>query len=162
MTSYYSTFDTAFGPFSVSVDESGALTATAFGDSNQLKARLPKNTELIPDKTRLTVEAKAQITAYLSGKCDAFSLPLNPTGTAFQKRVWQSLGKIPRGQTRTYGNLAKKLASSPRAVGRANATNPICLITPCHRVIGANGSLTGFAFGTEIKERLLALESNRS
>lgn len=159
MTSRYLTFATAFGPFSVSVDESGALTATAFGSSDQLKPRLPKGTELIPDKNRLTTEAKTQITAYLSGKRNDFSLPLNPTGTAFQKRVWQSLNKIPRGQTSTYGELAKKLVSSPRAVGRANATNPICLVTPCHRVIGANGSLTGFAFGTEIKARLLALES---
>jgi methylated-DNA-[protein]-cysteine S-methyltransferase len=69
------------------------------------------------------------------------------------------LRKIPSGETRSYGELARQLGSSPRAVGRANATNPICLIVPCHRVIGADGSMTGYAFGEKIKRRLLEIES---
>jgi methylated-DNA-[protein]-cysteine S-methyltransferase len=81
-----------------------------------------------------------------------------PKGSAFQLRVWQALREIPVGETRSYGELAKGLGSSARAVGRANATNPICVIVPCHRVIGANGDLTGFAFGVEIKQWLLEIE----
>ena len=96
---------------------------------------------------------------YLAGKRADFDIPLAPSGTAFQQRVWEALREIPRGETRSYGALAKKLRSSARAVGRANATNPICVTVPCHRVIGMDGSLTGFAFGVETKRRLLALES---
>jgi methylated-DNA-[protein]-cysteine S-methyltransferase len=72
------------------------------------------------------------------------------------------LRKIPRGETRSYGEIARQLGSSPRAVGRANATNPICLIVPCHRVVGADGTMTGYAFGEETKRRLLALEGARA
>jgi methylated-DNA-[protein]-cysteine S-methyltransferase len=152
-----STFDTAFGPFSVAVDETGAVVATAFGDLTALVARCSGDVELIADE-KPTAKARAQITAYLAGKRREFDLPLAARGSDFQQRVWKALRAISRGETRSYGALAKSLKSSARAVGRANATNPICLIVPCHRVIGADGSLTGFAFGEEIKRRLLALE----
>lgn len=154
---FCSSFETALGPFSVAVDESGAVVATAFGDLGALVARCSGDVELIADEKH-TAAARAQITAYLAGKRREFELPLAARGTDFQQRVWKALRAIPRGETRSYGALAKSLKSSARAVGRANATNPICLIVPCHRVIGADGALTGFAFGEEIKRRLLALE----
>jgi methylated-DNA-[protein]-cysteine S-methyltransferase len=108
----------------------------------------------LPDETR-TRDAREQVLAYFRGDRRAFALELAPAGTVFQQRVWAALGRIPYGETRSYGELARALRSSPRAVGRANATNPIVLIVPCHRVIGADGALTGFAFGEKIKRRLL-------
>ena len=87
-------------------------------------------------------------------------MKLAPCGTPFQQSVWTALQRIPFGETRSYGQLATELGNpgAARAVGRANATNPIALIVPCHRVIGSDGSLTGFAFGEDIKRRLLAHE----
>jgi methylated-DNA-[protein]-cysteine S-methyltransferase len=159
MNSYfYETFSTPFGPFSVAVDDSGAVTATAFGDREALQSRLG-NGHLEGDKTRTTA-AREQLRKYLAGDRHDFTVRLAPRGTAFQQQVWQALRAIPAGETRTYGQLAAQLGNpnASRAVGRANATNPICVIVPCHRVIGADGSLTGFAFGEDIKRRLLALE----
>ena len=156
-TLFASTFETTFGPFSVAVDDTGAVVATAFGDLAALVQRCSGDVELIVDD-KATAGARRQITDYLAGKRREFDLPLAARGSDFQQRVWKALGAIPLGETRSYGALAEDLKSSARAVGRANATNPICLIVPCHRVIGADGSLTGFAFGEEIKRRLLALE----
>ncbi len=153
---YTSTFETAAGLFSVAVDAGGAVVATAFGGSDALKKRCGPS-EFVGDEKR-TSRARIQIVEYLAGRRRDFDLKLAAEGSPFQARVWEALCAIPRGQTRSYGALAKDLKSSARAVGRANATNPICLIVPCHRVIGADGSLTGFAFGEEIKRRLLALE----
>jgi methylated-DNA-[protein]-cysteine S-methyltransferase len=156
MTAYTSTFATPFGPFSVAVAENGAVLAAAFGETDALRRRFDAHA-LIEDFQH-TCEAREQISGYLSGKRTTFDLTLAPEGSAFQKRVWASLREIPRGETRSYGQLAKSLRTAARAVGRANATNPICLIVPCHRVIGANGALTGFAFGETIKQRLLEHE----
>jgi methylated-DNA-[protein]-cysteine S-methyltransferase len=156
---YYSTFETALGPFSVSVNEAGATVATAFGGLQELQSRCER-AAFIQESER-TAEAREQIASYLAGNHGDFDLPLAPQGSQFQQRVWQALRAIPRGQTRSYGALAKELGSSARAVGRANATNPICLIVPCHRVIGTDGSLTGFAFGEAIKRQLLELEGVR-
>ncbi|ATC63023.1 cysteine methyltransferase [Nibricoccus aquaticus] len=156
MTAYTSTFPTPFGPFSVAVSETGAVLATAFGNLDALRDRFDADTVI--DDSKRTQAARDQISAYLAGKRTDFDLPLAPEGSAFQQRVWSALRSIPRGETRSYGYLAKKLRTAARAIGRANATNPICLIVPCHRVIGADGSLTGFAFGEEIKRRLLELE----
>jgi methylated-DNA-[protein]-cysteine S-methyltransferase len=90
----------------------------------------------------------------LRGKRRDFSVGLSAFGTPFQRKVWAALREIPYGETRTYGDIARTVRSSPRAVGRANATNPVCLIVPCHRVIGSDGSLTGYAFGERTKRRL--------
>ncbi len=100
------------------------------------------------------------MTEYFTGKRESFTLKLAPSGTAFQQSVWTALQRIPFGETRSYGQLATELGNpgASRAVGRANATNPIALIIPCHRVIGSDGAQTGFAFGEEIKRQLLALE----
>ncbi len=168
MTAHTPTFPPPPGPFSIAVNGTGSLLATAFGSQNTLKLRLKKchvlrdtPSENRPFEKRIRdalQSAAVQISAFLSGTRTTFDLPLAPEGSAFQQRVWSALCDIPRGETRSYGNLAKKLRTSARAIGRANATNPICLIVPCHRVIGADRSLTGFAFGEEIKRRLLALE----
>ena len=144
--------------FSLAVDETGALVATSFGDLDSLQTRT-KRRDFVHDIVR-TRDAVDQITRYFRGKLTQFTLPLAPEGSPFQRRVWAALQEIPFGETRSYGELARTLQSSPRAVGRANATNPICLIVPCHRVIGADGSLTGFAFGEEVKRRLLDHESD--
>jgi methylated-DNA-[protein]-cysteine S-methyltransferase len=153
---FYATFPTPLGDFSVAVDANGAVVASAFGGRAALQRRCPQS-HLVVDQTR-TAAVRAQLDAYFSGQTRSFDLRLAPEGTVFQQSVWAALRKIPCGETRSYGELARQLGSSPRAVGRANATNPICLIVPCHRVIGADGTMTGYAFGEKIKRRLLALE----
>ena len=177
MTLFTDTFRTPFGPFSIAVTESGSVAATAFGNVESLLRRLPLF-HVIHEKTSMPSPpakeglktfhvirengpiraAREQVLAYFAGERLHFDLPIAPEGSVFQQRVWAALRQIPFGATRSYGELAREIASAPRAVGRANATNPICLIVPCHRVIGADGSLTGFAFGEEIKRRLLEHE----
>lgn len=105
-------------------------------------------------------ETERQLGEYFKGRRKIFDLPLDFAGTAFQKSVWKALLKIPYGQTRSYGELAKQLgnAKAVRAVGAANGRNPISIVAPCHRVIGASGKLTGFAGGLQAKAFLLQLE----
>jgi len=155
------TFPTPFGPFSIATDAKGAVHATAFGGEDALRERLSPACEDTPFKTPARrSEARKQVEEYFRQKRQNFELPLAPNGTAFQQRVWAALCKIPFGATTSYGALAAQLGSpkAARAVGSANGANPICLIVPCHRVIAANGSLGGFAFGLEIKEALIAHE----
>ncbi|HEV2268831.1 MAG TPA: methylated-DNA--[protein]-cysteine S-methyltransferase [Steroidobacteraceae bacterium] len=104
--------------------------------------------------------AVAQLQEYFAGERRRFDLPLAPRGTEFQRRVWRALTEIPYGKTVSYGELARRIMkpSASRAVGLANGANPLPIIVPCHRVIGADGSLTGFGGGLPIKRRLLALE----
>lgn len=156
MIAYYDTFATPAGPFSLAVNESNAVVATAFGGVERLRERCTCSTfESAPTKV---AEARRQVEAYFSGKLKKFTLLLAPAGTTFQQEVWKELAKIPFGETRSYGQLASALNSGPRAVGGANGANPIALILPCHRVIGSNGKLTGFAFGNAIKQLLLEHE----
>lgn len=112
--------------------------------------------------TPLLLEGKRQLLEYLSGQRKVFDLPLNPYGTPFQKRVWQALKAIPWGETRTYRDIAQAVDSPRgfRAVGMANHHNPIPIFIPCHRVVGADGSLTGYAGGLELKKALLSLEGH--
>ena len=107
--------------------------------------------------------AARQLDAYFVGRLRAFDLPLSPAGTSFQRRVWEALCDIPFGETRSYGQLAKAIGkpSAMRAVGAANGRNPIAIVVPCHRVIGADGSLTGFGGGLERKKFLLNLEQGQ-
>lgn len=111
---------------------------------------------------RLFGPAKTQLDAYFAGELHRFELPLAPRGTAFQAMVWQALSAIPFGQTESYGMLAVRLGKpkASRAVGLANGHNPISIIVPCHRVVGANGSLTGYGGGIERKRWLLAHETS--
>ncbi len=105
-------------------------------------------------------EAVRQLSQYFDGQRRVFDLPLDPVGTAFQKAVWTGLGAIPYGETRSYAALAIAIGrpGASRAVGAANGRNPLSIVTPCHRVIGANGTLTGFAGGLAVKQWLLAHE----
>ena len=109
-------------------------------------------------------EAIAQLNAYFAGKLRRFDLPLAPEGTPFQREVWSALTAIPYGETLSYGELARRLGrpAASRAVGAANGQNPIPIVIPCHRVIGADGSLTGFGGGLAIKRRLLDFEAGVS
>jgi methylated-DNA-[protein]-cysteine S-methyltransferase len=154
----YDTFTTPAGEFSIALNENGAVAATAFGDFSVLKNQLrkPGATRDVPGLRK----AREQVRAYFSGALRKFTLPLAPEGTAFQQNVWAALQRIPFGKTLSYGEIAAQIGNpkASRAVGRANGTNPICLIIPCHRVIGANGSLTGFFYGNGIKRILLEHE----
>lgn len=109
----------------------------------------------------LVLQAEQQLYEYFKGLRKEFDLPLNPQGTVFQKKVWKALQEIPYGEVRTYGQIAGAVGSpkGARAVGMACHNNPILIMIPCHRVIGANGSLTGFGCGLDMKEKLLKLES---
>lgn len=110
----------------------------------------------------LTDRAAAQIREYLAGSRKEFDIPVKASGTPFQMKVWAELQKIPYGKLRTYKQLAKAAGNEKacRAAGSACGANPVCIIVPCHRVVGSNGSLTGFAYGTKIKRQLLELEGS--
>lgn len=116
-------------------------------------------TEARPEHPVLMATAR-QLSDYFAGRRTGFSLPLDPIGTAFQKSVWAALQTIPYGQTRSYGEMARALGrpKAARAVGAANGRNPLSIVVPCHRLVGADGGLTGFAGGLEAKRHLLALE----
>lgn len=131
---------------------------------NDEPTRVPLGPSVIDDKNPILIEAEQQLKEYFAGQRETFSVKLDPAGTAFQKTVWQALQQIPFGQTCSYGKLAKQIGrpSASRAVGAANGKNPISIIVPCHRVIGATGKLTGFAGGLETKAHLLELESEFS
>jgi len=122
---------------------------------------LPEDVEIC--ETPLLKEAAGQLKSYFAGELKEFSLPLEPSGTAFMKRVWSALCEIPYGKTATYKEIAEKVSvpKGARAVGLANNRNPIAIFIPCHRVIGADGSLTGYRGGLEIKKRLLELEKSK-
>jgi methylated-DNA-[protein]-cysteine S-methyltransferase len=113
----------------------------------------------VEDATRLA-EPIHQLTEYFNGTRRTFNLRLAPQGTPFQQRVWQELLTIPYGETRSYGELARQIGqpNASRAVGLANGANPISIVVPCHRVIGANGTLTGYGGGLKNKQWLLTLE----
>lgn len=122
-----------------------------------------KITDAVPIRsTELLLCAQRQLNEYFSGSRKVFSLPLALTGTPFQRKVWQQLTQIPYGEVRSYGQIAQAVGNPKacRAVGAANHCNPIPILVPCHRVVGANGSLTGYAGGLWRKNLLLQLEQN--
>lgn len=138
------------------VASGGALTRIDFG-----RTAAPAAARLPADDDAVLVEATRQLGAYFAGELRDFDLPLNATGTEFQRRVWARLREIPYGATTTYGALAGGLGLAghgARAVGAANGRNPIPVVVPCHRVIGSDGTLTGYAGGLGIKRTLLELE----
>ena len=108
----------------------------------------------------LLEQAAAELEAYFAGQLRTFTVPLAPAGTEFQHRVWAALREIPFGKTATYGEIAARVGNprASRAVGQANNRNPIPILIPCHRVIGASGQFTGYAGGLAVKQKLLALE----
>lgn len=123
----------------------------------------PNRSDWQPDDDAFP-EAVAQLRAYFAGDCTDFDIPLELVGTAFQRKVWQALMTIPYGETRSYGDIAVQIGAPTayRAVGLANGHNPIGIIVPCHRVIGANGSLTGYGGGLDRKKILLEMERSRN
>ena len=132
--------------------------ATADGGLASIAFRGPAGAR--SDDTLLR-EAEEQLHAYFAGELVGFELPLAPRGTAFQRRVWDAVAAIPYGTTTTYSRLAADIGSprATRAVGAANGRNPLPIVVPCHRVIGAAGALTGYGGGLEMKRALLALEA---
>lgn len=124
----------------------------------------PKGEALVAGGHPLLEQAEGELSEYFAGRRIRFSVPLDMRGTPFQKQVWDALLRIPFGETRSYGELARQLGvpNAMRAVGAANGRNPVAIIAPCHRVVGANGKLTGFAGGLEAKAFLLRLESRHA
>jgi len=127
---------------------------------NFQRSRLPRPDPRWHESPGAFDDVVAQLTEYFAGQRRRFELPLAPEGTPFQQRVWRELQDIPYGVTISYGQLAARIGqpTASRAVGLANGSNPLAIVIPCHRVIGANGALTGYGGGLPIKERLLALE----
>jgi methylated-DNA-[protein]-cysteine S-methyltransferase len=164
---YASSVPSPIGPLLVVVDADGALLRIDFpaGASRERAAAelARRGIELVISEER-TAAVRRQLDEYFAGERTRFDLALAPEGSEFQRRVWRALGEIPYGDTVSYGELADGLGrpGGARAVGRANATNPIPIVIPCHRVIGADGSLTGFGGGLDVKQRLLTLERQRS
>ncbi len=127
---------------------------------NFQRSRLPRPDPRWHERPDAFDDVVSQLTEYFAGQRQRFELPLAPEGTPFQQRVWRELQDIPYGVTISYGQLAARIGqpTASRAVGLANGSNPLAIVIPCHRVIGANGTLTGYGGGLPIKERLLALE----
>jgi methylated-DNA-[protein]-cysteine S-methyltransferase len=145
------TFTSPIGPLTLHARD-GAITGVWMEDDD-----LPER----PNDTPPLAEARRQLDAYFAGELREFDLLLAPEGSAFQMSVWRELRRIPYGDTISYGELARRVGdpTKARAVGAANGRNPLPVIVPCHRVIGADGSLTGFGGGLERKRRLLELEA---
>lgn len=141
----------------VIAEKNNAITNLYFGDTAALN-------DAVIQETSLLREAAHQLADYLGGKRKYFELPLSPEGTDFQKTVWSALQQIPYGEIRSYSEIAKNIGKpkASRAIGMANYKNPILLFIPCHRVIGANGKLVGYAGGLEVKEFLLKTEKRRT
>ena len=143
------------------IERDGAISAIEFTPFRQPADGRPLGARA--DDHPLLAEAVRQLTAYFARELTDFDLPLAAVGTEFQHRVWDQLEKIGYGETASYGEVAGKLGMSnaaSRAVGLANGRNPIPIVVPCHRVIGANGTLTGYAGGLERKQQLLELEQD--
>jgi methylated-DNA-[protein]-cysteine S-methyltransferase len=135
------------------------LSAVLWPDDDPRRVRLGP---VVQDAQHpILVETERQLDQYFAGTRSLFDLPLDMVGTDFQKTVWQALLDIPFGETRSYAAIARQVGrpTACRAVGAANGRNPVSIITPCHRAIGSNGALTGFAGGLEAKRFLLALEA---
>jgi methylated-DNA-[protein]-cysteine S-methyltransferase len=143
------------------VEQGGAITAIEFTPFRESVDGRPRGDR--GDDHPVLVRAVQQLTAYFARELKEFDLPLAPHGSDFQKRVWQELLGIGYGETASYGQIAHRLGmtnAASRAVGLANGRNPVPIVVPCHRVIGANGTLTGYAGGVERKQTLLELEQD--
>ena len=154
----WTTIDSPVGELRI-IASDGAIVAIEFSPFRGLANGRPIGERR--DDDPLLVRAVAQLRAYFDRELREFDLPLNPVGSSFQRAVWDQLAGIGYGETASYGEIARRLGktnAASRAVGLANGSNPIPIVIPCHRVIGANGSLTGYAGGLERKQLLLSLE----
>ena len=150
---YYYLYQTEIGPLCIG-EESGCITFVIYRESCPGYEK---------QETPLIKKTYAQIVEFFKGERTEFDVPLNPSGTEFQRKVWKALTTIPYGETRTYKQIAEAVDNPKgcRAVGLANNRNPISIIVPCHRVIGSNGKLVGYGGGLGTKERLLAKERKK-
>ena len=156
---------TPLGEMLVVVDDAGALLALEFcaqARPEDLLAHVVRPDESVEWSDERGADVVAQLEEYFRGERRQFELALAPRGSDFQRRVWQELTRIPYGSTISYGELARRVgkrsATASRAIGQANASNPIAIVVPCHRVIGHDGRLTGYAAGLSFKAKLLTLE----
>lgn len=158
MSYVYKITPSPVGSLKLVADQDG-LAAILWENDNPNRVRIKADTE--DNENPILVETEKQLNEYFERKRDSFSIPLHPIGTEFQSTVWEALTTIPFGETRSYSQIAEQVSSprGVRAVGAANGKNPISIIVPCHRVIGASGELTGFAGGLDVKAQLLRLES---
>lgn len=158
MPQSFTTLETPVGRLTLVAGDRG-LMAILWPEDDPRRVRLDAPVEAPAHP--ILVETGRQLADYFAGRRTRFTVPLDFRGTAFQISVWQALLTIPFGETRSYAAIARQIGrpSASRAVGAANGRNPISIIAPCHRVIGAAGALTGFAGGLAVKERLLALEA---
>lgn len=169
MTYYTTVQDSPCGPLLCVVDETGAVIRIDFvagrepRDPRDIVAAIEQRGIDVVEDAERTAELRRQLAEYFAGERREFALRLAPEGTPFERSVWDELLAIPFGETRSYGEIAQAIGrpGAARAVGRANGANPIPIVVPCHRVIGANGSLTGFGGGLAAKSHLLALEGLR-
>jgi len=157
---YYTYYQSPLGDIALTASDQGLTTLTFVESKNYQESSaliIPKSHQEDPEKFTAVCQ---QLTEYFTGERKTFDLPLAATGTPFQQKVWRALCKIQSGETKTYGWLAKQINNEKavRAVGSANGANPIALIVPCHRVIGSNGKLTGYAGGLALKAKLLMHE----
>jgi len=163
---YLDTIEEAPGPFAFAVDGAGALLWLKFLDGRYertIEQELGREGFRVARDRERTARARTELLEYCAGARRTFDMPLVFGGSAWQNTVWRALTRIPYGETRTYGEMAAMIGrpEAARAVGRANATNRLPLVAPCHRVLGADGSLTGFGGGLHLKVRLLAHEGVR-
>ena len=149
---YIKYYDTPFKRVKI-IEEDNKIIRLSFDEKDNFGEFELKDTELLNQTTK-------QLDEYFEGKRKKFELSLNPSGTEFMKKVWKALEEIPYGETKSYKQIAETIKNpkASRAVGMANNKNPIPIIIPCHRVIGANGELVGYALGLEMKKLLLELE----
>jgi methylated-DNA-[protein]-cysteine S-methyltransferase len=157
VTTRWTTIDSPIGQLLLSADD-GGLTGAYMETRSHGPADVAS--DWVHDAGPFSA-AHEQLDEYFAGERTEFDVPLNPSGTSFQQRVWQALRTIPYGEVRSYGEIAEQIGKpgAARAVGLANGRNPISIIVPCHRVIGASGALTGYGGGLERKQALLDLES---
>lgn len=161
---YVETVESPAGPLAFAVDERGALILLKFAEGEYertIEQDLKREGLKMEQERGRTARVREELLEYHAGERRTFDLSLAFVGSEWQKAVWRALTSIPFGETRTYGEIAAMLGRprSARAVGKANATNRLPLVVPCHRVIGANGTLTGFAGGVHLKTRLLEHET---
>lgn len=156
---YYYCYETEVGKMLFMEEDGYIIKITLINEIT--KDKKIGNDVVVEKETKLIELAYRQMQEYFNKKRKEFNFPIKLTGTEFQKRVWMELCNITYGQTRTYGEIAKLIGNSKafRAVGMANHNNPIVIVVPCHRVIGSNNKLVGYAEGLDIKEKLLKLEN---
>jgi methylated-DNA-[protein]-cysteine S-methyltransferase len=158
MTLFYKEIESPVGKLKL-VASANALVGVLWGGEGRDRLRI--DTQKVEGHHPILAEAERQLSEYFAGTRTQFELPLEPRGTEFQRKVWRNLRRIPFGTTKSYVEIARSIGSprACRAVGAANSKNPLPIVVPCHRVVGANGALTGFGGGLEIKAKLLALEA---